>query len=346
LITFLVRRRHRYTLDPFTVAYAPRFPFTCRVLSYERALRARRLPGGTYVFGDLERLDGSLRERAAHLWRTLCQERGVRVLNDPVRSFRRYELLRTLHEAGINDFDALRLSESRAPARWPVFLRGENDHEGSASPLLHDPSELTKAVADLEARGKSREDHLVVEFCAERTPEDLYCKYAAFVVGERIVPRHVFFDRHWVVKSATVVDEALAARELAVIRANPHEAALRKVASLARIEYGRIDYGVVDGRVQVYEINTNPGTVGTTHGEGPRAAVHHHFAGAFIAALAAVDVEGDAPVPIPGGGDWRRSVRELALEHLSDLLRVLGLGRFEPRIQTRLYAWRSRRPRW
>ena len=34
---------------------------------------------------------------------------------------------------------------------------------------------------------------------------------------------------------------------------------LREIFDLAQIEYGRIDYGMLDGKVQCWEINTNPG---------------------------------------------------------------------------------------
>jgi hypothetical protein len=42
------------------------------------------------------------------------------------------------------------------------------------------------------------------------------------------------------------------------IQRNPHEAELRTIFDRARIEFGRIDYTFVDGRLVVYEINTNP----------------------------------------------------------------------------------------
>jgi hypothetical protein len=42
---------------------------------------------------------------------------------------------------------------------------------------------------------------------------------------------------------------------------NPHEAWLRRVCELGGVEYGRVDYGMLDGRLQLWEINTNP-TIG------------------------------------------------------------------------------------
>ena len=43
-----------------------------------------------------------------------------------------------------------------------------------------------------------------------------------------------------------------------MIENNAYEGIMRKIFDLASIEYGRADCGVVDGKIQVYEINTNP----------------------------------------------------------------------------------------
>jgi hypothetical protein len=39
---------------------------------------------------------------------------------------------------------------------------------------------------------------------------------------------------------------------------NPHEDELRSIFELAEIDYGRIDYSLSKGGIQVWEINTNP----------------------------------------------------------------------------------------
>jgi hypothetical protein len=56
---------------------------------------------------------------------------------------------------------------------------------------------------------------------------------------------------------------------LRYVETNPHRDQLEKVFELGGIEYGRIDYCVVDGRVQTFEINTNPTVVqGRAHHAG------------------------------------------------------------------------------
>jgi len=48
------------------------------------------------------------------------------------------------------------------------------------------------------------------------------------------------------------------AKELDYIGGNPHADELKRAFEIAGIDYGRADYGIVNGRPQIYEINTNP----------------------------------------------------------------------------------------
>jgi hypothetical protein len=107
-----------------------------------------------------------------------------------------------------------------------------------------------------------------VELCDARGPDGLYRKYSAFRVSGRILPRHVHVSAHWVSKSgSSLTNQATVREEAQNFETNPHEAWLRHIFELANVEYGRIDYGVANGELQVWEINTNP-----TLGRNPRRA--------------------------------------------------------------------------
>lgn len=240
-----------------------------QVMTYERLFRSARIPAGSYVFSDIERLTPHQAERAALAWRALAESGlPVRLFNHPTRSMRRYELLRSLCERGINDFDVYRLVEMRSPRRWPVFLRRENGHEGALSPLLDGPDALARAIEAALAAGNRRGELLVVEFCDTRRPDGAFRKYGAYVAGDAIVPTHIYVAAAWMQKpdnnwqvAGTAVDAAAAIEEeVRFLAENPHADQLRAIARLARIEYGRFDYGLKDGRVQVWELNTNPDT--------------------------------------------------------------------------------------
>lgn len=250
---------------------------------------------GTFVFTcighSLGRRDppSPARETAMRLHDGVVANFGAhRVLNDPSRSLMRLDLLRTLRAAGINRFAAYRVDEPAAPMRFPVFVRGEFGSLREPPALLHTRDELAAVAA--VATGADAEPRVVIEYCEGADAEGFHRKYGAFVVGDRIVPRHLFKSRHWWVKAADIVDDATVEEELAYLATNPHEAQLLEVCRLANIRYGRIDYAVVDGRPQIWEINHTPQIIVPPRDDVPqRAPVHARFVEAFIAALEAID---------------------------------------------------------
>jgi hypothetical protein len=101
-----------------------------------------------------------------------------------------------------------------------------------------------------------------------------------------VVPRHVFFSRRWFVKVADLVGAEQVREELAYLEANPHAEALRQACRIGHIEYGRVDYALLDGKVQVWEINHTPQLLAPPPAEiDLRKAVHQRFAELFSAAL-------------------------------------------------------------
>lgn len=255
MIIVLTTRPHGGTHATLTRARG----FDLRLRDYASCFNARRLPGATYIFADLDRLHYWELEQAAHLYRQLAAA-GLRVLNDPARACQRYGLLRRLREAGINDFDAWTLSEQRPPARYPVFLRTISAHRGVLSDLLHTAAELESAVQQALVAGLPERELLVVEYCAEALRPGLFRKQAMFRVGDALVPAPSVHDDQWVAKNGQrgIAGAELYAEEARLVRAQPHAHVLRRGFELGCIEYGRADYGLVAGRPQVYEINTNP----------------------------------------------------------------------------------------
>lgn len=291
MIVFVTTRAHQYTVRAFVRSYGALRGDRVVLRSYERLLASVRHPRAVYVFADVERLAPPEAEQAADLWQRLA-DRGSRLLNHPTRSMRRYELLRTLHERGMSAVDVFRVAEHRTPSRFPVFLRAENDHGGSRTALLPDGAALAEALAVLDRDGRSREDALITEFCETRDAAGLYRKYGAFCIAGQIVPRHLFFNDGWMAKSATRFDAPLLEEERRYLATNPHDDSLRTIFALAGIDYGRIDYAVHEGRVQVWEINTNPEIVSYRYSGGiQRLPLQREFAARFAAALHALDRE-------------------------------------------------------
>jgi len=343
VIVFVATRAHQYTVRGY-LRHAGRQAPAVRIESYERLLKARSVSVGTYVFADLERLTPTQLEKASIVWSQL-ELAGARLLNHPTRAMRRYELLRTLAEHGSNMFDAYRLTEARRPKRFPVFLRDENRHFDILSPLLATAEALDAAIAGLSAQGHYRDGVLMTEFRDTADEHGIYRKYSAFRICDAIVPAHVYFSRQWMFRRPDTMPltPALLAEERNYVEADPHERQLRDIFELARIDYGRIDYGVdPEGGIQVWEINTNPTLIETVRVPGREATVAL-MDSRIASALGAVDSPDptrktirihlnqrcDPSLPTPG-----QKVAKVAVP----VLRALGMGRYEDRLKRRAKA--------
>ena len=243
-----------------------------KALSYEELFFERAAPVGHYIFTDFDRLSRYELECTAAFAQALQEAAPkARILNHPLKALERYPLLIALNRAGINDFTVIRIECRDRPMRYPVFIRAEDGYGGPETDLLHDDEEYETAIDDLARRGLPLRNRLAIGFAAERSSDGYYYKYGALNIGGRIVPQHLNYGESWVVKmhyqhagTTASRDEAYGesetgvANELRYVKDNSHREILSRAFEIAGIDFGRVDYGVVDGRVQIYEINTNP----------------------------------------------------------------------------------------
>lgn len=185
---------------------------------------------------------------------------GIRALNDPALFLGRYGLLRGLSRAGINDFNAYRVESAETPSKWPVFLRLEGNHSYPVSGLLHNEQELEDALRRAIDDGAPRSTLLIIEYAAEPVQSGIYRKLSVFRIGDRLLGYTCVHEDNWLVKYGKlgIATPELYDEEYSFVAQNPHAAAVMPAFELAGIEYGRVDFGIVGGRPQIYEINTNP----------------------------------------------------------------------------------------
>lgn len=296
MIAYLVSREHDYTMQSFLVGYGAALARQFTIIDYEQLFAKQSMARfECVIFSDLDRLHPTMRVQLGRLHDFLRSEYpATRILNHPQQSMLRYDLLRSLYRRGINRFDVCRVRDREMPTRFPVVYRFEAGSETGALPLLQTAAEVEALFerSDTAQPGApvGLDERLLVEFCDTADAQGIYRKYGAFIVGERIVPRHVFFSRQWMVKLADLADPALLDEERAYIEANPHAAQLLDICRQAGIGYGRIDYSLLEGRVQVWEINTNPMLTSHLGEQIPaRQVIHRRFAELMAIALAGVD---------------------------------------------------------
>jgi hypothetical protein len=292
LIYYLVTKEHDYTIRSFLSTWGKSLKPYLKVMSYETLFRKPRLSAATYIFSDIERLTESDAQTAALIVTALGDQWGasIQMLNHPTVSMTRYELLRRLHSEGVNDFNVYRLTEALIPERFPVFIRNEDDHEGSLSELMETPEALFAAIRDIETRGVSRRNKMITEYCDTSDSDGIFRKYSCFCLAGEIIPRHVCFGRHWMLKYPELTGPEQTREEMDFVQSNPHERQIREIFALARIDYGRIDYSFKNGRIQVWEINTNPGLVSfLSAGVSERLPLHEAFLENFTRVMRKID---------------------------------------------------------
>ncbi len=320
-LTFLVHRGKEYTVRKYLESWGQSLASRIRVAHYpglrstgrtaakrlSQNLRAWRVgvlrpPDPSqgqkriYVFTDLERLSPNETKLAMGLYRQLEEHPATAaILNHPLDSMRRFELLTHLRQSGSNQFAIYRADDLPRTLRWPVFVRDENEHGSAMSPLIGSREQLDD---ELQHSGPGPlANRVVVEFCDTADDRGVIRKYGAFCVGGRILARQIHFSRHWVVRVPDIRERDTAGEELEYVESNPHGDALAEIFQRARIDYGRIDYGLVDGKIQVWEINTNPMILIPRDRQDPlRFRSHDHFGRSLNKALEALMSDSDVGI--------------------------------------------------
>lgn len=308
-INFVTTRDYGNAMQKLLDGSLGRLPFAWRQWSYEGLLRRRRIRSGTWIFQDIERLTQAERLRAAAIAGRL-EENGAKVLNHPLRAAARYELQRKLFNAGINQFQTYRADEHRTPQRWPVFIRHETNHRSPDAALYHSAEALQAALAGYQAQSVPLGNLLLVEYCGEPMRDGLWRKYSAYRVGDELIHHHIVRQDCWVAKygnpslqfdDATWTQLRTEERDFVMQQGDPYW--LLPAFQLGGLEFGRADFNFVQGRPQIYEINTNP-TIGVADPQAerfpamPRAPILRHANDRIIRALQRLDTPPGARIDI------------------------------------------------
>jgi hypothetical protein len=257
MIFYVPHGEHAYTQAVVLLYHRTDLQASFRLVRYEDAGLLRGIGAGVVIWSDMDRLGAAELRRAAEISGELAGNTGVAQLNHPTASLQRFDMLRMLHADGSNPFRVFRPEELDDAIRYPVFIRDEVGALYTEPPLLHDRPALEAALARLQGGDLVRP--MVVELVGKPWADGYYRKFAAFRVGDTIYGQHCAMSKSWFVKNS--VDNLLPSHVEEIrtyIAANPHTDAVMQVFDKADMQYGRIDYTLVNGRLVVFEINSNP----------------------------------------------------------------------------------------
>ncbi|MGB0499388.1 MAG: hypothetical protein ACPGID_13700, partial [Rubricella sp.] len=216
---------------------------------------------------------------------------GHRVFNPPGEVKERTALLRALYRGGLNPVEVSRLEDGEWPEHYPVFVRAESGSEHAESGVLEDRAALEAHLSRHLARGLTLKGRIAVRIVAEPGGDGLFRKYGATRLGERIIGQHVMHARDWFVKAETrVYGPEIDRSEVDYAREGGGEFDLMPFFEAAGIDYGRADFGIVDGRPVLYEINPNPTFPVTDRRGVPVQARGVEFGRRFVECVEALDL--------------------------------------------------------
>ena len=155
---------------------------------------------------------------------------------------------------------------------------------------------------------------LILEYCSEPVRPGLFRKLSVFRVGDRMLGYTCVHDDTWLVKygKAGLAPVELYEEEYSFVETNPFGPAMLDVFNIAGIDYGRVDFGLVGGRPQIYEINSNP----MVEPKPPASLMDRRnqsvalFRNNYLEAMEAIDT-GRRPAWMRSTGSLVRSTREL-----------------------------------
>ncbi len=338
MIFFVAPWGETWQFEDYLQTYGKELLGRIRILTLDEIVAQQELPLGSYVFVAIDQLSATEKEIAAQCWASLRRaELDITLINEPSEVLLRYDLLKSCFERNRNGFRVRRALEFLRCRRFPVFLRRHCDHDASVSGLIYSRRSLAWAIARSMLAGCRLRDLIVVEYCDTMDGTGIFRKYSAFIVGGTIVPHTVMHSRDWVTKShGRLIDPATAREELEYVESNPHAEWLRETFELAKIRYGRIDYGLRDGQPQVWEINTNPMIIRSASADQlteeqirVRDPIRQCFFPRFRAALEAIDspVDPGRTIRIEVSSSQRRKLASEKQLHLRVRARKTALSR-------------------
>ena len=292
MIYYITTANNTQTISSFFNTWGRALSKRVKIIPYEKLSRKNTISQGTYIFSDLDLLNEN---QLCFIKKIIGQAQkypeSFQILNEPFVSLNRIQLLNKLNECGINSFRCYSLIQKPQNVKFPVFIRKGKGHKGKLSDLINDEFELEEKSAEAINEGFQEDDIIISEFIDTADENKIYRKYSAFIVGNTLIPRHIFFSNKWMVKGARLTEQFMIEEELEYIKNNPHEKFLHNVFNIAGMRYGRVDYSLKNGCPVIWEINSNPMIASSSSlKKYKRKLIHELFVTQFITIIDELDI--------------------------------------------------------
>ena len=176
MIYFCVARQHSYTISWFLSDWSSaRFKKYVQFIPYDMLPLLEKIVPAAFIFTDIERLNSfQLKIVEDFCDQLVSYDKNIPILNNPRIVLSRYDLLRKLHDSGLNEFNVYRASDKNYEPRYPVFLRMDNDHDGPRSKFLDNRQQVDQALLQTRMLGLDIRHMMLSEYCETKDTAGYY----------------------------------------------------------------------------------------------------------------------------------------------------------------------------
>lgn len=259
MVNIYTLKNYSFTIKRFKKLWKSKKSYVLNSLSYESIFKWVKVPSGTIIFSDLERLTPLELKTLKKLSRNLLKKiPNLIILNDPNYYLNRFDFLRQLYLKGINKFNCYLLEDyENTQINFPVFIRSLYDHKGAIGDLISNREALNYRIKEFKKEKNNFSEFIIIEYL-DISEDYKYKKFSAMKIGKHIFPRHLLISKHWITKYPEIVTKESIDEEETFLKYFPKKKEIEEIFKIANIDYGRIDYGFINKQIQVWEINTNP----------------------------------------------------------------------------------------
>jgi len=162
----------------------------------------------------------------------------------------------------------------------------------------------------------------VTEFCETADAGGVYRHLSALRIGNEILPYELSWSRDWRGEQPCGGSEDEERERRAFLETLPHEDTLRTVCEVAGIDFGRIDFSLLDGGLQVWGICTNP----TLREMRARLTLGFEAVDSVPDSLVPIPIRLDPEIAAACRREWRSQKRRAVFGRAVEALRAVRPG--------------------
>ncbi len=129
---------------------------------------------------------------------------------------------------------------------YPLLIRRDGVHKGQDVVLVQHAQEARHLIEERQRDNAQPNFNVAIEYVETAGKDGLYRKYRSLVIGNQIIPRHLFVSKHWLVNFTNGIFNAASRQEIwdFIHKDLPNHQALLNAAKTAGQDIMALDYSI------------------------------------------------------------------------------------------------------